>query len=59
MGIEMIVDNKGNKISFSTSCPECGAGEEKRKPVLGGKLVCSQCGHMFEENQNENKTEST
>jgi len=53
----MILDPKGNKVNFSTSCPECGADEKEKRPVLGGRMVCSKCGYMSEENQNE-KTKS-
>lgn len=26
-------------------CPDCGAGQEKRKSVLGGTRICMGCGH--------------
>jgi len=55
----ILYDSKGNPIkkisaSRNDSCPGCGAKREKRKPVLGGKMVCMQCGHISEEEQNEN-----
>ena len=44
-----LVDAQGNPIKRTAadgSCPDCGAGSDVFKPVLGGDEVCMECGHQ-------------
>lgn len=47
-----LVDAAGKPAVRDTSCPQCGAGKDRRQVSAGfGQPhdVCSKCGHDFEE----------
>jgi uncharacterized protein (DUF983 family) len=53
----VIVDSHGRpverpikkKAAPAGTCPDCGAGKEKRQAALGGVSWCMECGHEFED----------
>lgn len=55
----IIVDQHGNpvesrikrkaKMVRAGTCPNCGAGSDKRQAALGGVSYCMGCGQQFED----------
>lgn len=44
-----VAEMKKQRPKSAGTCPDCGAGKEKRQAALGGTSYCMQCGHEFRE----------